>query len=307
MTDMKRQIELGEAGVKSPCAPGREFPFSDGDFQTLSDLIFQRTGIVLKSHKKDMVYSRLARRLRSLGISSFSDYVLYLTGTKGDAEISALINAITTNLTRFFRESHHFDHLSKTVLPEVLVQMSKGTRKRLRIWSAGCSSGEEPYSIAMVLDKQIKAKGLEKADAKILATDLDTNMLRIGRKGDYKSASVSSVGDDYMDYIQKADNATGKIHISSELRNYISFKPLNLLADWPMKGPFDVIFCRNVMIYFDSETKNKLTRRFVELLRPGGWLFVGHSETILGADESLSLYGRTIYQRKRLADGGQMT
>ncbi|MDV7338694.1 protein-glutamate O-methyltransferase CheR [Terasakiella sp. A23] len=284
--------------IMKPREKKREFPFTDDDFLTLSDLVHQKTGIVLKNHKKDMVYGRLARRLRKLGIQSFSDYLHYLGGAKGESEISGLINAITTNLTRFFREPHHFDHLSGMVLPEALNAIRSGRQDRLRIWSAGCSSGEEPYSIAMQLDRAIKERGLDGIDAKILATDLDTNMLERGRKGDYQKRHFESLPEEYHNYLEEIPTQDDRLHVATELRRYISYKQLNLLGEWPMKGPFDAIFCRNVMIYFDNKDKLALTNRLVDLLKPGGWLFIGHSETILTAEHSLELYGRTIYRKK---------
>lgn len=276
----------------------REFPFSDDDFLTLSDLIHKKTGIVLKNHKKDMVYGRLARRLRKLGIQSFGDYLLYLSGDKGEAEISSLINAITTNLTRFFREPHHFDHLTDIALPTVLKDIKSGQQDRLRIWSAGCSSGEEPYSIAMTLEETLVRNEMEGIDARILATDLDTNMLQRGRKGDYLKTHFDNLPDKYQVFLNQAEDREDCYHIRDDLRRYIAFKQLNLLSEWPMKGPFDIIFCRNVMIYFDNQDKMQLTQRLTRMLRPGGWLLIGHSETILNNTNELELIGRTIYRKK---------
>ncbi|WP_206201967.1 protein-glutamate O-methyltransferase [Terasakiella sp. SH-1] len=283
--------------VMKPREQAREFPFSDGDFAVLADLIHTRTGIMMKEHKKNMVYGRLARRLRALGLQSFSDYLHYLAGTKGDQEIGFLINAITTNLTKFFRENHHFEHLENQVFPEAIHQIKARRQKRIRIWSAGCSSGEEPYSIAMVLDKALRQHNAKDIDAKILATDLDTNMLEFGRNGNYKLKPGETLNNDYMRYFQPRGEEGDQYHIANRLRNYISFKQLNLIGKWPVKGPFDAIFCRNVMIYFDNKTKQEMTRKFSELLKPGGWLFIGHSETILDTEGHLDLYGRTIYQR----------
>ncbi len=291
--------DVGLLDLVNPNEEEREFPFSYDDFKTLSSLVYQRSGIILKDHKKNMVYSRLARRLRKLRIGSFADYLHYLGGAKGDEEISFLINAITTNLTKFFRESHHFEHLEHVVLPKAFEDIKGARQKKLRIWSAGCSSGEEPYSIAMVLDKVLKKFALQDVDAKILATDLDTNMLSFGRNGNYPKFSVENVANEYRSHFSGLENKGESAHISDHLRRYISFKQLNLIDDWPMKGPFDVIFCRNVMIYFDNPTKNTITQKFVDLLKPEGWLYVGHSETILDTEGRLKLHGRTIYQRAR--------
>ncbi|WP_205631193.1 CheR family methyltransferase [Candidatus Terasakiella magnetica] len=293
MTNAKPKVRF----VMKPREQSREFPFSDSDFATLSDLIHMRTGIIMKEHKKNMVYSRLARRLRALNIQSFSDYLHYLAGSKGDQEIGYLINAITTNLTKFFRENHHFEHLENQVFPEAIHNIKAGRQKRIRVWSAGCSSGEEPYSISMVLDKALKQHNAKDIDAKILATDLDTNMLDFGRNGHYKKNSVESLDEEYLRYFREGEGQPETYQISNRLRRYISFKQLNLIGKWPVKGPFDAIFCRNVMIYFDNKTKMEITRKFADLLRPGGWLFIGHSETILDTDGRLDLYGRTVYQR----------
>lgn len=284
----------------------REFPFHEKDFLILADLIHQRTGIVLKRHKMNMVYSRLARRLRVLGIRSFADYLAFLTGQKGDEEISALINAITTNLTRFFREEHHFDHFYSVACEEIITGLKHHRAKRLRIWSAGCSSGEEAYSIAMVLQRALKKHDMQDIDAKILATDLDTNMLETGRKGRYKAEVLELVKPQYRHWLKPNEDRPYEILADRKLRQMISFKSLNLLGEWPMKGPFDVIFCRNVMIYFDQDAKNELARRFSEMLREGGWLYIGHSERIPDKENGLRLFGRTIYQKSthRTQGGG---
>lgn len=286
--------------VLKPREKKREFLLNDDDYLTLADLIHTQTGIVLKDHKKDMVYGRLSKRLRQFGMTSFSDYLHYLAGENGPAEIGILINAMTTNLTRFFREPHHFDHLRDHVLPETMDLIKQGRQSRLRVWSAGCSSGEEPYSIAMCLDEALQKRRASQLDAKILATDLDTNMLDLGRKGEYRDQHLEHVPSHFQSYIQPSQNKSGYRQVDPKLRRYIAFKQLNLLEDWPFTGPFDAIFCRNVMIYFDGRDKQRLISRLVEKLRPGGWLFIGHSETILDMSPGLKLYGRTIYQKTRV-------
>jgi len=304
MSDEKKQTKSKEMSVTDALINmhqsqdiDREFAFSKDEFRTLSDLVKQRAGIVLKDHKMNMVYGRLARRLRSLGIRSFADYLVYLNGVNGKVEISALINAITTNLTKFFREEHHFKHLESVVMPDLIHSGLKDKEKKIRIWSAGCSSGEEPYSISMVLDQALKKANGIKLDAKILATDLDTNMLQVGRNGFYKEVDIKAVASKYQSYFEYSPTGPEGTNMARDLRQLISFKELNLLEDWPMKGSFDAIFCRNVMIYFDNETKRKLTERFCEMLKPGGWFYVGHSETLLGVDSLFKLHGRTIYRR----------
>ncbi len=272
----------------------REFPFSEKEFKTLVKLIYERTGIVLKDSKKNMVYSRLARRLRALGIKTFRDYLQFLNSKEGPLEVDLLINAITTNLTHFFREKHHYKHLYKACLDITKSQTDRGESRRLRIWSAGCSSGEEPYSIAIVMSELIAKTG--PFDLKILASDINTKTLQTGMAGEYSNPALEEIPAKFRNrYTQKLSSS--KFKMSEKLRNLITFKKLNLLEDWPMKGPFDVIFCRNVMIYFDQETKTNLTRNCAKILQPGGWLYIGHSESLPPSEKNFKLLGHTIYQR----------
>ena len=273
----------------------REFAFSDQDFAYLSQLVYERSGIVLGDHKKDMVYARLARRLRALGLKSFKSYC-ELIADSGSDEIGFTINAITTNLTKFFRESHHFDHLRDHVLGDLAKRAVQGGKKRLRIWSAGCSSGEEPYTIAMTVHNAIP--NLESWDARILATDLDTNMVATGKAGLYKDNFKEHLPAGFhAKYCQSAGDADGTVRMADSLRKLIAFKQLNLLGQWPMKGPFDAIFCRNVMIYFDMPTKARLVDRYANLLKPDGILYVGHSESLREDGQRFKLEGRTVYRR----------
>ena len=273
----------------------QEFPFSPADFKFLAKLLYDTTGITLNSSKMNMVYSRLAKRLRELRLPTFADYCELLESPEGASELGTLINALTTNLTRFFREPHHFDHLKKTVLPTVAAR-NNGRERRLRIWSAGCSSGEEPYTIAMCLAETLDPR--RDWDAKILATDLDTNMVATGRNGLYSDSSIGDLPDEYRRRFFDRQN-DGKWQATDLIRQYITFKQLNLMEQWPVKGPFDAIFCRNVMIYFDGETKNRLVERYTNLLAPGGWLYVGHSETLLDNKAGLVSDGRTIYRKAK--------
>lgn len=272
-----------------------EFKFGDSDFARLQTLVHQKTGIVLQDHKKNMVYSRLARRLRALGYKDFKSYNSLLDSSSGQDEMNNLINAITTNLTKFFRESHHFDHLRDTAMKEAMDRVRSGDQKRIRVWSAGCSSGEEPYSIAMTMYSA--APALANMDAKILATDLDTNMLETGRNGLYRSDCLETIPKNLAASFT-SPGLDNKIQMSPKLRSLISFKQLNLLHNWPMKGPFDVIFCRNVMIYFDNPTKQQLIGNFAKMLRPGGWLYIGHSESLLNQSGPFKLHGRTTYRKE---------
>ncbi len=258
----------------------REFDFSGDDFKFLSALAYEKTGIVLSEQKKDMVYGRLARRLRALGLSSFTEYCKILEADS-EEEMVHLVNAITTNLTSFFRENHHFDHLRDNL---------DKNAKRIRIWSAACSAGMEPYSIAMVLKSTLG----NSCDAKILATDIDSNMLAKGTAGEYAVNEFEHIPTEYRKYVNTSGN---QVVMDDSLKQLIAFKQLNLLEGWPMKGPFDAIFCRNVMIYFDKETKQKLVDRLADLLKPGGWLYIGHSENMHGISDRFELAGRTIYRR----------
>lgn len=265
----------------------REFAFDDIHFRFLAGLANQKTGIVLAEHKRDMVYGRLVRRLRALNLEGFAEYCELLQSEAGKEELPHLVNAITTNLTGFFREAHHFDHLAE----QAKTWNQSGTKK-LRIWSAGCSSGMEPYSIAMTLKNVIP--DIEKWDAKILATDIDSNMLNKGIVGEYNLSDL----DKTPAACKALTSVTGsKVRMNQELKNLISFKQLNLLDAWPMKGPFDAIFCRNVVIYFDKPTKQVLFERMAEMLKPGSYLYIGHSENMHGICDRFELLGRTIYRR----------
>lgn len=274
---------------------GGEFVMTDGDFDFIRREVYSICGIVLGEHKKQMVYSRLTRRIRALKLASFSDYIGYLQSNK-DAELSEFVNSITTNLTSFFREQHHFDFLTQTAIGEAL-SANQGSRK-LRIWSAGCSTGEEPYSIAMTVLNELPKTGW---DFKLLATDLDSNVLSKAAAGIYSSEQVDDLPRTYARrwFTRVADKQTqDSSQIRDELKAYVHFKRLNLLAKWPMKGPFDIIFCRNVLIYFDQQTKDSLIERYGSLLRPGGYLFIGHSESMKRDNDTFESLGQTIYRKK---------
>lgn len=274
-----------------------EFPFTDDDFRFIVSLVRETTGIVLGDHKRAMVYGRLARRLRALNLTSFGQYREMLKSGAGDGEIVGLTNAITTNLTKFFRESHHFDHIRTDVIPAWRLSTPNTGKKRMRIWSAGCSTGEEPYSIAMTMGATLG--NLKAYDVRILATDLDTNVLDRAKRGIYSQESVELVPAEYRKKFCEPVKAAGPAEVSmaDAIREIITFKQLNLLGGWPMKGPFDVIFCRNVLIYFDGPTKHGLIKRYRDMLRPGGWLYIGHSESVVGGFPGLEMCGRTTYRR----------
>lgn len=271
----------------------RDLVFTDGDFDFIRRVVVEQTGITLSEQKRELVYGRLAKRLRALDLQSFAQYCSYLE--QSPDELHELVNAITTNLTSFFREPYHFDYLRETLLPELLRRNAQS--HRIRIWSAGCSTGEEPYSIAMVLRDMLPAG--QGWDAKILATDIDSNVLARAQQGLYAQERASSVPERYQRrglHKGQGDNA-GMLRVSDEVRALITFRQLNLMQDWPMKGPFDVIFCRNVVIYFDKPTQRRLFNRYADLLVDGGHLFIGHSETLFKVCDRFTLIGRTIYRK----------
>ncbi len=263
---------------------------TDKDFTILAAKAYDISGIVLGDHKKELVYSRIARRVRKLQLSNFTQYCDYLETHEGD-ETNEFLNAITTNLTSFFRESHHFEFLSKVVIPE---WKKKGKNHPIRIWSSACSTGPEPYSIAITVNKNMPVRS---HDIKILATDLDSDVLKKARTGIYALEDIEQLPKDYLSSFQrKKDSDVGQVKES--LRDMIQFNRLNLLGPWPIKNKFDVIFCRNVVIYFNKETQIELFSRLADQLSPGGYLFIGHSETLHGVSEQFESKGRTIYQKK---------
>jgi len=274
----------------------REFAFSEDDFRSLSKLAYEQAGIVLPESKRNLIYGRLSRRLRALELSTFRDYRAYLTGAGGAAEMQNFVNSISTNLTKFFRESHHFDHFRSTVVVPYAQARGRGNR-RLRIWSAGCSTGEEPYTIAVILQREMA--DIARHDVRILATDIDTDVLAKAAQGEYPENSIEDVPKAYRSYFEQSPGGRGStVRLSAATRSLIAFRQLNLLNTWPFRGQFDAVFCRNVMIYFDTPTKAALVERFVERLIPGGWLYIGHSESLLGSHNGLKLMGRTIYRRE---------
>jgi chemotaxis protein methyltransferase CheR len=272
----------------------REFAFSKGDFEFLAALAYQRAGISLSDSKRNLVYGRLSRRLRALGLSSFGEYRQYLESDESESE--RFINSISTNHTKFFREAHHFTHLRSSAAELFAQQDQKRTVRRLRVWSAGCSTGEEPYTIALVLRREIA--DMARHDVKILATDIDTDVLAKASRGEYAAEALEQIPDPFCRFFKPVEEGNAAtVKVGPDVRSLITFRPLNLVESWPIKGPFDAIFCRNVMIYFDAPTKAKLIDRFIRLIKPGGWLYIGHSESLLGSHPGLHLMGRTIYRR----------
>ncbi|TAJ34644.1 MAG: chemotaxis protein CheR [Bosea sp. (in: a-proteobacteria)] len=261
----------------------------------IAALVYEQAGIVIREHKEAMTRGRLARRVKALGLNSVAEYCAFLKTPQAAGELPELINAVTTNHTAFFRERHHFDHLRKDVMPR-LVQERASRRGRIRIWSAACSSGEEPYSIAASCREAIGNR--HDIDFKILATDIDTDILARAEAGIYPTDLIERLPADVKPLMKLEGNAArGEVRMADEMRRMIAFKRLNLIEKWPMSGPFDVIFCRNVFIYFDTQTKASILDRFVTLLAPGGFLYLGHSESLPQPHANLRLIGRTIYER----------
>lgn len=275
----------------SASVTNRRYPeLRDEDFNRIVKRVRYGTGISLQEHKKAMVGARVSKRLQALKCGSFREYLDFLETEEGAGEITFFWNSITTNLTSFFRELHHFDHLNRE-----LDRNASTLPRRIRIWSAGCSTGEEAYSAALTLRSHALARHHE--NLKILATDIDTNVLEQAKQGVFSRNSISSFPTSVdMSFLE--DRSPTTFGFARSLMNDISFRRLNLLEDWPFDGPFDAVFCRNVLIYFDDVVKKELIERFCDKLRPGGLLYLGHSETILGAHPRLVCVGTTTYRKR---------
>lgn len=272
----------------------REFAFSDEDFLALRTLVKQITGINLSDQKRELVYGRLARRLRALQLRDFAEY-RELLAREGDSEVAQLCNAITTNLTSFFREPHHFDYLREQVLAPLLAASARASR--LRIWSAGCSTGEEAYSLAMTVMETLPDTG--RWDVRILATDLDSDVLACARAGIYAADRLKSLSAERRArfFLERPEHEGGCHEVIPELKSLITFRQFNLMHSLPMRGPLQAIFCRNVVIYFDKDTQRELFARLSGLQRTGDLLFLGHSETLFKVSDDYTLMGKTIYRR----------
>jgi len=269
----------------------KEFDFTRRDFERVRALIHGRAGISLADSKQEMVYSRLARRLRATGIQSFGRYLDDLEAGRMDKEWEAFTNALTTNLTSFFREAHHFP-----LLLEHLLAIRKKDTRPLTIWCSAASTGEEPYSIAMTA---CEAFNTLTPPVQIVATDIDTNVLATAANGVYPMERMDKMSPERLRRFFLKDKGAheGMARVRPELRSLVTFRQLNLLADgWPLEGQFDAIFCRNVMIYFDKPTQRKILDRFVPLMKQHALLFAGHSENFLYVSDSLRLRGKTVYE-----------
>jgi chemotaxis protein methyltransferase CheR len=272
-----------------------DYALSPRDFELIAGIAREQAGIVIRAHKSAMIRGRLMRRLRALQLRSVSEYCELLRGPDAAQELPQLLNVLTTNHTAFFRERHHLDHLRSDALPDSIARAMRGNQ-RVRIWCAAASTGEEPYSIAAMVHDVQPPKSL---DLKVLATDIDTDVLDRAERAEYARDVVERAPADLRPLLQlEAAGSPDTVRIGHNLRKYLTFRQLNLVQEWPMKGPFDIIMCRNVMIYFDGPTKKGIVDRCVDLLRPGGWLYLGHSESLSPPHPAFDLIGRTIYRRR---------
>ena len=265
----------------------RDFVFTNADFARIRAMIYEVAGISLSDHKRDMVYSRLARRLRARSLTVFSEYLDYLERSRDAVEWEAFTNALTTNLTSFFRESHHFPILSEFVAKR---------RGPISIWCCAASTGEEPYTIAMTVQE---ALGNNARNCSIVATDIDTQVLAKAEAGVYTLDQGKNLSPERLRrfFLKGTGERAGQMKVRPELRQMLTFSRLNLIDDrWPIQGPFDVIFCRNVMIYFDKPTQGRILERFVPLMKPDALLFAGHSENFTYVSRSFRLRGQTVYE-----------
>lgn len=272
-----------------------EFAFTTQDFKRIAALLYDLAGISLPDSKATLVYSRLAKRLRNLGMRSFTEYCAFVASDAGHAESQEMLRALTTNVTRFFREPHHFDDLRANVLEPIADQVRAG--RRLRLWSAASSSGQEPYSMAFtVLSVWPNAADL---DIRILGTDIDTNVLATGREASYDESLLEGIPANLRGQYFERDAADRRNwRVCEAARSLVAFRELNLNGpSWPMKGPFDAIFCRNVVIYFDEPTQERVWSRFAPLLAPGGRLYVGHSERVGASVTAFESCGLTAYRK----------
>ncbi len=273
----------------------KAYQLSSQDFKFVCDYVYNAAGIVLGESKREMLYRRLSRVIRERNLSSFTEYCKILR-THPEREQTYFINAVTTNLTSFYREKHHFDYLQTHEFPKLLTQNKAS--KRVRIWSSASSTGEEPYSLAITTYEAFKSV-LSQWDVKILATDIDSNVLATAKAGIYDETRIEGIPVQIRKrfFQQGTGNNREKVKVVSSARDLITFKTLNLLHEWPMKGPFDVIFCRNVLIYFDKETQLDLFERYYNMLKPGGLLMLGHSESLGAFQPYFENVGRTIFRK----------
>lgn len=283
---------------RDPSVVPGEFHLAWADFEKIAEMLHADAGIHLPQTKVTLVYSRLAKRLRALGLESFRDYCAIVAGKDGVDERQRMMAALTTNVTRFFREPHHFLHLKETVLPPLIAEARRGGE--VRLWSAGCSNGPEPYSIALTILSLMPDAA--RFNIKILATDIDPNMIAEARTAEYDAGALSTVDSDLRNRwfvpMHRGDRTVWSA--SAPLRELVGVRELNLFGNWPMRRRFQAIFCRNVVIYFDERAQKTVWQRFVPLLVPGGRLYIGHSERLCGeAAAAFETEGITIYRLRK--------
>ena len=286
-----------ETTSQAPLPERHDFAFSDRDFRMISDLANGRYGLFLQPSKKALVHSRLAKRLRALNLGSFQEYCDLLARPEGNDEQPHLLSALTTNVTHFFREVHHFEYLRDTIAPILIAKAKNG--HAVRLWSSACSTGQEAYSMAAALVAADPA--VHQHDIKVLATDIDPKVIKTAREGVYPSEQIAAIPAQWQSRLTASGPAgCGKIAMDDRLKSLISFGELNLVDAWPMQRKFDVIFCRNAAIYFDKTTQARLWQRFASALADDGYLMIGHSERLSGPSQgAFKNIGITTYQLQR--------
>jgi len=282
--------------------PGSNISISKQEFELFRALVYEQTGISLRDHKRLLLNNRLVKRLRHYEFGNFMEYYNFVKrGGAANGEIQELINAVTTNKTEFFRESHHFDMLAEMLLLPANQSAVRDSRPRLRIWSAGCSTGEEPYSVAITIAAHLQR--LAAWDVKILASDIDTSVLDQARSGIYPREALRTLPHDVVKnhFLSGTGEHAGHVQVKPEIRNLVSFAQINLMKEpWPLRGKLDAIFCRNVIIYFDKDTQRRVVESFARLLRPGGLFFAGHSENLFWLGDLLEPIGPTVYRLREV-------
>ena len=292
-------MELGGAlrAAVTPLESG-QFNITDQEFQRFQELIERTAGIHLTAQKRQLLCSRLAPRLRALKLTGFGGYWEFLQGDQSGDELALLVNQITTNKTSFFREGHHFEALAQKILLPFASGLARGEGRKLRIWSAACSSGEEPWSIAMTLVERLPSLG--SLDVKVLATDIDTEMLAKASAGVYPLDRTEEMPRDQVarHFLRGSGSSEGLVRVRDNLRGLVTYRPLNFVEHpWPVKAQFDAIFCRNVLIYFTAALQRQVVDGLLARLRPGGLLLLGHSESMLGMRPELSCSGKTVFEK----------
>jgi chemotaxis protein methyltransferase CheR len=300
-TEASRTVGCWDAAIG---AGGRPWEISNQEFERIRRLVQERTGISLNAHKRSLVAARLGKRLRALGLSSFRRYAEFLTSPDGEAEIEQFVNAMTTNKTDFYRETAHFTFLAKVMIPQLKERAARTGERRIRIWSAGCSTGEEAYTIGMTMADALGSTLTW--DIRILASDIDTRVLAEAEQGIYAAERAAAIPAPLLRryFLRGVGSQAGRVKVGRELRSLVHFRWINLLEEpWPIRTTFDAVFCRNVIIYFDRDARRRLIGRFADILRDGGFLFLGHSESLHGISPRFAPLANTVY-RKLAAPAG---